>query len=84
MAIYDPHAKRKTVSITLNADLHAKAREYGLNESRIAESAIATALEEHVREVVAQGVAMEMHRYTDFVEREGRFAEKLQVTDGTV
>ena len=43
--LYDVNARRKTVSITLNADLVAKASALGINISRTAEAAIVQAFE---------------------------------------
>ena len=40
-ALFDPAARKRTVSLTLNADLVEKARAAGLNLSQIAEAAIA-------------------------------------------
>ncbi len=40
--LYDPNARRKTVSVTLNSDLAAKAVAIGINLSRTAEEAIAS------------------------------------------
>lgn len=39
--LYDPDARRKTVSVTLNEDLVAKATAAGINISRTAEDALA-------------------------------------------
>lgn len=43
--LYDVNARRKTVSITLNADLAAKASALGINISRTAEAALVKAFE---------------------------------------
>ena len=43
--LYDVNPRRKTVSITLNADLVAKASALGINISRTAEAAIIVAFE---------------------------------------
>ena len=42
---YDHNAKRKTVSVTLNADLVARSAAHGINISRIAEAALIAAFE---------------------------------------
>jgi antitoxin CcdA len=47
--LYDANARRKTVSITLNADLVAKASALGINISRTAEAAVIRAFEEAER-----------------------------------
>ncbi len=43
--LYDVNARRKTVSITLNADLVARASALGINISRTAEAAVIQAFE---------------------------------------
>ena len=43
--LYDRAARRKTVSITMNADLAARAAAAGINMSRTAEAAVAAALD---------------------------------------
>jgi antitoxin CcdA len=47
--LYNLNARRKTVSITLNADLVAKASALGINISRTAEAAVIRAFEEAER-----------------------------------
>jgi post-segregation antitoxin (ccd killing protein) len=44
--LYDRSAKRKTVSVTLNADLVARSAAHGINISRVAEAALVAAFEE--------------------------------------
>jgi post-segregation antitoxin (ccd killing protein) len=43
--LYDHDAKRKTVSVTLNADLVARSVAHGINISRVAEAALVAAFE---------------------------------------
>lgn len=43
--LYDTSARRRTVSVTLNSDLVAKAQARGINISKVAEAALATAFE---------------------------------------
>jgi post-segregation antitoxin (ccd killing protein) len=43
--LYDHTAKRKTVSVTLNADLVARSVAHGINISRVAEAALIAAFE---------------------------------------
>jgi antitoxin CcdA len=70
--LFDPTARRKTVSLTLNSDLVAKARGAGINLSRIAEAAIAAEFQRVDRE---QWIAdwAEAVRWTDaYVAAHGR------------
>jgi antitoxin CcdA len=60
LPLYDLNARRKTVSITLNADLVAKASALGINISRTAEAAVVKAFEEaekaNIREEIREAV----------------------------
>ena len=48
--LYDPNARRKTISVTINSDLAVKATALGINLSRTAETAIAAAFTQLERE----------------------------------
>jgi post-segregation antitoxin (ccd killing protein) len=56
--LYDHNAKRRTVSVTLNADLVARSAAHGINISRIAETALIAAFEaaekNRIREELAE------------------------------
>jgi antitoxin CcdA len=60
LPLYDLNARRKTVSITLNADLVAKASALGINISRTAEAAVIKAFEAaekaNIREEIREAV----------------------------
>lgn len=60
--LYDVNARRKTVSITLNADLVAKASALGINISRTAEAAVIQAFEAtetaRIREEIREAARM--------------------------
>lgn len=70
--LYDPNARRKTVSITLNADLAAKATAAGINLSRTAEEAIAHAFSNLERERIRAELREAGHITADYVSRYGR------------
>jgi post-segregation antitoxin (ccd killing protein) len=42
--LFDPAAKKRTVKLTMNGDLYAKARVRRIDVSRVAEAALARAL----------------------------------------
>jgi antitoxin CcdA len=60
--LYDVNARRKTVSVTINADLVAKAAALGINISRTAEAAVIRAFEEaesaKIREEIREATRM--------------------------
>jgi antitoxin CcdA len=62
--LYDVNARRKTVSITLNADLVARASAVGINISRTAEAAIVLAFESLERAKIREEIR-EAVRITD-------------------
>jgi post-segregation antitoxin (ccd killing protein) len=62
--LYDHSARRKTVSVTLNADLVAKSAAHGINISRVAEAALAAAFEAAETANIRQEIR-EAARYTE-------------------
>ncbi len=72
--LYDVDARRRTVSLTLNADLCAKAKAAGINLSRIAEEALANALAGRVAERVKAEIRRDLDAHDAFVREHGSFA----------
>jgi post-segregation antitoxin (ccd killing protein) len=62
--LYDVNARRKTVSVTLNSDLVAKASALGINISRTAEVAVIKAFEEAEKAKIREEIR-EAARFTD-------------------
>lgn len=62
--LYDHNAKRRTVSVTLNADLVARSAAHGINISRIAEAALVTAFEQAEKVKIREEIR-EATRYID-------------------
>jgi post-segregation antitoxin (ccd killing protein) len=75
---YDTGARRRTVSLTLNADLYAKAKGAGINVSKVAEAALAQALAQHVAEQVKAEIHQDLAAYSAFVETHGSFADMVR------
>ncbi len=70
--LFDPNARRKTVSVTLNQDLAAKAAAAGLNISRLAEEAVARAYTELEQERIRAELKDAGERASAYVARYGR------------
>jgi post-segregation antitoxin (ccd killing protein) len=68
LPLYDHNAKRKTVSVTLNADLVARSAAHGINISRVAEAALVAAFEAAERAAILEEMR-EAARFTDEVVR---------------
>jgi post-segregation antitoxin (ccd killing protein) len=66
--LYDHSAKRKTVSVTLNADLVARSAAHGINISRVAEAALVVAFEEAEKAKIREEIR-EVARFTDEIVR---------------
>jgi|HubBroStandDraft_1064217.scaffolds.fasta_scaffold05697_5 antitoxin CcdA len=69
--LFDPGARRKNVSLTINADLLQKVRAAGINASRTAEAALEQALREHYREQLRWEFAQDLRAMEDYVDKHG-------------
>ncbi|MFI5030677.1 MAG: type II toxin-antitoxin system CcdA family antitoxin [Reyranellales bacterium] len=75
---YDISARKRTVSVTLNEDLYAKAKAEGINASQVAEAALADALALRLAEKVRSEIEQDMAAYNAYVEKHGSPAEMLR------
>lgn len=76
--LYDFRARKKTVSVTINADLWERARGAGLNLSEVAETAIAAAFVAKARARIQAEIDLDLTAYNAFVEEHGSFAEAVR------
>ena len=83
-SIYDAGARKRTVSLTLNSDLYAKAKGAGINLSKVAEEARAHALAERLAEQVRADIRQDLGALNAFVETHGSFAEMVREHYATV
>ena len=72
---YDTAAKKQTVSLTINADLYAKAKGAGINASRVAEEALGEALAKRQDEQLKAEIAQDLEAYNLYVAEHGSPAE---------
>jgi antitoxin CcdA len=75
---YDTSARKRTVSLTLNEDLYAKAKAEGINASQVAETALADALALRLAEKVRVEIEQDLAAYNAYVEKHGSPAEMLR------
>jgi antitoxin CcdA len=75
---FDPLARKRTVSLTLNSDLYAKAKAQGIKASQVAEAALAAALAARLTEKVKAEIAQDLAAYDAYVEKHGSPAEMLR------
>jgi post-segregation antitoxin (ccd killing protein) len=76
--LFDESAARRTVSLTLNSDLYARAKAAGINVSRVAEQALAGAYAEKAREALRAQMAEDIRALDAFAEKYGSFSEGLE------
>ena len=77
-SLYDAHARKRIVSLTLNADLCAKARDAGINLSKVAEDALAQALSLRMAERLRAEIQRDLAAHDAFVEQHGSFASMVR------
>ena len=71
-SLYDADARRRTVSLTLNADLCAKAKQAGINLSRVAEEALAKALALRIAERMQAEIRRDLAAHDAFARSTAR------------
>lgn len=71
--------RRKTVSITLEAELAERARKAGINMSRVSAEAILNAVKEQERQKIRLGIREDMDWYAALVGRHGCPVEAARV-----
>ncbi|HEX5080391.1 MAG TPA: type II toxin-antitoxin system CcdA family antitoxin [Geminicoccaceae bacterium] len=81
---FDSEARKRTVSVTLNADLYAKAKGAGINVSKVAEEALAQALRQHLAERARAEIRQDLAALSAFVEAHGSFADMVREHYATV
>lgn len=77
-APYDRAARKRTVSLALNADLYAKAGSAGVDASQVAEEALARALAERVSEAVKEEIRQDLEAYNAYVAEHGSPADLVR------
>lgn len=83
---YDIKAAKRTVSLTINSDLYAQAKGFGINASRVAEEALSYEVARRQEEVLSAEIRQDLEACNDYTARHGSFAamvrEHNQKTNG--
>ena len=77
MVTHDKTAPRRTVSVTINSDLMAKAKAAGINVSAVSEVALTAALATKQREELREALRVEAAAYDRHTEQYGSFSEAV-------
>lgn len=80
---YDAGARKRTVSLTLNADLYAKAKGAGINLSKVAEEALAQAVAQRLAEQAKADIRRDLEALNAFTAAHGSFPEMVREHDAT-
>ena len=75
---FDASSKRRTVRLTLNADLYAKAKAEGINASQVAEEALARALKASLAEKLRAEINQDLAACNAYFEKHGSPAKMLR------
>jgi antitoxin CcdA len=78
---YDRSAGKKTVSLTINADLARRIKDAGINASQVAEEALAARLEQQMRKDLANSAGADIEAYNDYIEANGLFADMVRARE---
>lgn len=76
--LFEPKAAKQTVSITLNSDLYAKARNLGINTSRVAEKALAEEYATRRAEALMAEIRQDLTAVESYSEQHGGFADLVR------
>ena len=77
-APYDTKAAKQTVSLTINSDLYAQARRFGINTSQIAEEALAHEVARRKAELVKEEVRKDLAALDVYEAEHGSFADMVR------
>ena len=73
--LYDVKAAKQTVSLTVNSDLYAKAKSFGINASQVAEEALIQTLTRRLADQVKTEIRQDLDAYNAYVAEHGSPAE---------
>lgn len=82
MALFDARACKRTVNLTVNSDLYAKAKAAGINASRVAEAALADALRERMAAALREDIRRDRDALAAYVAAHGDPAAELRALYG--
>ncbi len=75
---YDTKAAKQTVSLTLNSDLYAQAKQLGINVSQIAEEALIQQVARRKAEQVQAEIEQDLEAANAYMAKHGSFSEMVR------
>jgi antitoxin CcdA len=78
---YDGKAAKRTVSLTINSDLYAQAKGFGINASKVAEEALSYEVARRQEEVLSAEIRQDLEACNEYTAKHGSFAEMVREHD---
>jgi post-segregation antitoxin (ccd killing protein) len=75
---YDLKAAKQTVSVTINSDLYAQAKGFGVNASQVAEEALANEVARRKAEQIKAEIQRDLEALDAYESKHGSFAEMVR------
>jgi post-segregation antitoxin (ccd killing protein) len=75
---YDPKAVKQTVSLTINSDLYAQAKRFGINASQVAEEALGHEVARRTAERLREEVRRDLEALDAYEIKHGSFADMVR------
>jgi post-segregation antitoxin (ccd killing protein) len=76
--LFNPKASKQTVSVTLNSDLYTKAKNAGINASKVAEEALASKYAELHSEAIRAELERGLAAVENYADQHGSFADLVR------
>jgi post-segregation antitoxin (ccd killing protein) len=77
-SIYDVKATKQTVSLTINSDLYAQSKGFGINASQVAEDALAQELAKRKAEELKAEIQQDLEALDAYEAKHGSFTEMVR------
>lgn len=75
---YNPKVRKQTVSLTINSDLIAQAKQLGINASHVAEAALAQEVARRRAEQLEAEIRQDLEASNAYAAKHGSFAEMVR------
>ena len=75
---YDLKAIKQTVSMTINSDLYAQVKGFGINASQVAEEALSCEVERRKAELLDSEIRQDLEACNVYAAKHGSFAEMVR------
>jgi post-segregation antitoxin (ccd killing protein) len=72
---YDSKAVKQTVSMTINSDLYAQVKGFGINASQVAEEALSNEVARRKAELLDAEIRQDLEAYNAYGAKHGSFAD---------